>query len=167
MKSIIFVLLAACLTGIVSCNDASKSDTGMTSTDDSSAFDLSDARAFIDADNAKFIEEIKRGDSAALAEHYHSDGQALVTNSEPVMRKDVSSAWGSTIRMGVKDMKINTTDVVGNEDLLVESGTFELYGDKNALLDKGKYVVAWKKENGNWKIYRDIGNSSMPRQNGK
>ncbi len=38
----------------------------------------------------------------------------------------------------------------------------KIISDKNAVIDKGKYVVAWKKENGNWKLYRDIANTSMP-----
>jgi ketosteroid isomerase-like protein len=167
MKKIIFLLTVAVSAFMIACNDASESETSTMSTEDSSTFDLSKARTAIEADNAKFMEELKKGDSAALAEHYHSEGQLLMANSEPVMRKDISSAWGSVIRMGVKDFKLTTTDVVGNDDLLVETGLYEMYGDKNSVIDKGKYVVAWRKENGNWKLYRDIGNSSIPMQNKK
>ncbi len=37
-----------------------------------------------------------------------------------------------------------------------------MFGADNKSLDKGKYVVVWKKQNGNWKMYRDIWNSNMP-----
>ena len=167
MKKIIFLLLIAGSAFMVACNDASTSGESTMSTKDSSTFDLSNARAAIEADNVKFMEEIKKGDSAALAEHYHSEAQMLMDNAEPVMRKDISSAWGSVVKMGVKDFKLTTTDVVGNDDLLVETGVYEMYGDKNSVMDKGKYVVAWRKENGNWKIYRDIANSSLPMQQKK
>ena len=30
-----------------------------------------------------------------------------------------------------------------------------------SLLDRGKYVVVWKKRDGEWKLYCDIGNTSM------
>ena len=50
----------------------------------------------------------------------------------------------------------------GTAGLLAETGTYEMYGDNNKTLDKGKYVVVWKQENGQWKIYRDIWNTSMP-----
>lgn len=166
MKKIIFLLVVGSSI-MVACNDAAKTETSTMSTKDSSTFDLSEARAAIEADNAKFIEDIRKGDSAALAEHYHSEGQVLMANSEPIMRKDISSAWGSFLRMGIKDFKMTTHDVVGNEDLLVETGTYEMIGDKNAVLDKGKYVVAWRKENGTWKLYRDIVNTSMPMQQAK
>jgi hypothetical protein len=45
---------------------------------------------------------------------------------------------------------------------LVETGRYEIYGAENKLMDKGKYVVAWKPVNGDWKLYRDIFNSDMP-----
>ena len=167
MKKIILLLLVAGSLSMVACSDTSTPETGTISTSDTSTFDLSKARAFVDADNAKFIEEIKKGDSSALAEHYHSEGQLLSTNSEPVMRNNISSAWGSFIRMGVKDFKLTTTDLVGNDELLVETGLYEIYGDNNNAIDKGKYIVVWKTENGNWKIYRDIANTNMLLKNSK
>lgn len=161
MKKIIF-LLGACTSIMVSCNDAAKTETNTMVTNDSSTFDLSRARSDIEADNAKFIEQIRKGDSNALADHYHSEAQILMPNFEPIMRKDISATWGGFLRMGVKDFKMTTHDVVGNEDLLVETGSYEMIGDKNVTIDKGKYMVAWRKENGNWKLYRDMGSSNMP-----
>lgn len=147
-------LLLACNTGTDGTNRAATN---------APAFDLSTARNWIEKDNAKFVDELKRGDSMALAAHYTADALVLMDNSEPQKGKDIASAWGQVIRMaGVKDFKITTTDVTGNAGLLAETGTYEMYGEGNKLIDKGKYVVVWKPENGGWKIYRDIGNSSMP-----
>jgi ketosteroid isomerase-like protein len=36
-----------------------------------------------------------------------------------------------------------------------------MFAADNKSLDKGKYVAVWKKENGTWKMYRDIWNSNM------
>jgi hypothetical protein len=30
------------------------------------------------------------------------------------------------------------------------------------VLDKGKYIVIWKKEDGTWKLHRDIWTTSVP-----
>ena len=81
---------------------------------------------------------------------------------ESVKKDGIASAWAQAMRMGAKEVKVNTVDLTGNADLLVETGAYEVYGDNNKMLDKGKYVVVWKPENGGWKIYRDIGNSNMP-----
>ena len=88
-------------------------------------------------------------------------------NSEPVPKDKIVSAWGGAIRMGVKDIKLTTDDVTGNGELAGETGNYEMYGDNNKLLDKGKYVVIWKNENGEWKLYRDIWNTSMPAKSKK
>jgi ketosteroid isomerase-like protein len=29
-------------------------------------------------------------------------------------------------------------------------------------IDKGKYIVLWKKEDGKWKLFRDCYNSDLP-----
>ena len=44
----------------------------------------------------------------------------------------------------------------------LETGRYELYDAQNKILDKGKYVVVWKQENGEWKLFRDIFNSDLP-----
>jgi ketosteroid isomerase-like protein len=136
-----------------------------TETKPDTAIDKQSAKSFIDSINAKFSEEIKRGDSVALAAHYSADAELLFANSEPIKGKDILSAWAGLINMGVKEMNFTTTDITVNADLLAETGKYEILGDKNALIDRGKYLVVWKKENGEWKLFRDMGNTSLPAKN--
>ncbi|NII27034.1 DUF4440 domain-containing protein [Pseudoflavitalea sp. X16] len=156
-----FMLITGSIVLLLACNTA-RDEKATVEVKDTTAFDLSAARSWIENDNAKFAEELKRGDSVAVAAHYASDAWVMMSNSEPAKGKDIASAWGQVVRMGIKDIKIETVDLIGNADLLAETGTYELYGEGNKLLDKGKYVVIWKQENGTWKIYRDIGNSNLP-----
>jgi ketosteroid isomerase-like protein len=125
-------------------------------------FDKQKAGAFIDSVNARFTEEVRNGDSVALASHYSSDAELLFSNMEPIKGKDIVLAWGSIIRMGVKDFNLKTTDISGAGDLLVETGAYELKSANKTLIDKGKYVVVWKQQSGVWKLFRDIGNTSLP-----
>ena len=160
-KILLFFITAATVT--TACNEPqSDKRTTMSTTDSTTSFSLADAKTAIEADNAIFAADVKKGDSAALAEHYHSNAQFLMPNSEPVMRANMAATMGGMLRMGIKDVKLTLLDLTGNEDLLLETGAYEMYGDKNTLLDKGKYLVGWKKENGKWKIYRDMINTSMP-----
>jgi ketosteroid isomerase-like protein len=158
------LLIAGGMIFITSCEQAATDKTSENRTGDTTAadFDLGKARDWIEKDNAKFSEEVRRGDTNALLAHYTSDAWVMFDNSEPFKGNDIASAWGSAIRSGMKDLKITTQDLIGNAGLLAETGMFEMYGAGNKLLEKGKYVVIWKPENGGWKIYRDIGNSNMP-----
>ncbi len=75
---------------------------------------------------------------------------------------DVLPVWGSMIRMGVKHFTFQTTDITLGGNLLVETGTYEMKAEDQSLIDRGKYVVVWKNKNGEWKLFRDIGNTSLP-----
>lgn len=165
MKKHCSLLIAGIITLLLSCQETATEKTDNNTMADTTVttntFDIDKARSWIESDNAKFVEEVKKGDSNALAAHYASDAWVMFDNSEPFKGTAIASAWGGAIRSGMKDLKITTVDLTGNAELLVETGMYEMIGDGNKTLDKGKYVVVWKPANGGWKIYRDIGNSNM------
>lgn len=125
-------------------------------------FNKQAAKSFIDSVNLKFSAEVASGDSAALALHYWPDAELLLDNSDVVKGGDIKNAWGAVIRGGVKEMSFTTTDITGNGRFLIETGHYEIKNDNRALIDQGKYVVVWEKRNGEWKLYRDIGCTSLP-----
>jgi ketosteroid isomerase-like protein len=86
----------------------------------------------------------------------------LLDNSEAVKGKDILNAWGAAIRMGIKEMTFTTTDITGSPTLIIETGNYEMKDEKKSLIDRGKYIVVWEKRNGDWKLYRDIGSTSLP-----
>lgn len=162
-KYCILLLIAGGVSYLTACDQATTVKSANNKMSDSAAaFDLSKARKWIENDNKKFEEDIKKGDSNAIAAHYGTDAWLMFDHSEPYKGKDIASAWGGAIRMGMKAARLTTVDLVGNAALLAETGMFEILGDGDKVLEKGKYVVVWKPENGGWKIYRDIGNSNRP-----
>jgi len=161
MKKSIFFLITFLAIFLVACNDTANTDNKLT-TSDSTANDSKSVEDYLKKEALNFGEEIRRGDSVALASHYASDAVVMPPNSEVVTGSNIAGFWGSILRMGVKDFRLNITDITGSGDLYVETGTYEVFVADNKLIDKGKYVAAWKKENGNWKMYRDIWNSNMP-----
>jgi ketosteroid isomerase-like protein len=154
-KQILLIFLALNCYGLLTAQSS-------TPTTDSSRIDKKWATSLITSDNAKFSEQIAAGDSAGLASHYWPDAELLIDNLEPVKGKDIINAWGAAIRMGVKGLTLTTTDITGSSAFIIETGNYEMKDAKQSLLDKGKYVVVWENRNGEWKIYRDIGSTSMP-----
>ncbi|HYK55950.1 MAG TPA: DUF4440 domain-containing protein, partial [Flavisolibacter sp.] len=152
------LLFASCTNDSAKVASSSENHTDSTM----QSFDMGAARKTVDDANQKFEEAVRKADSATLASLYTSDAMAMPANSEPIKGNDIRGMWGSVFHMGIKDAKLTTTDLQGNANLLAETGTYEMYGDNNKTLDKGKYVVIWKQENGQWKIYRDIWNTNMP-----
>lgn len=115
------------------------------------------------AANENFMTVFKRIDAAGLANLYTEDGQVLAPNSDFLTgRESIQALWQSIFDMGVKEIKLEIIDVEDHGDTAIEVSNYTLYDDEGQELDKGKYIVIWKQRNGQWKLYRDIFNSSMP-----
>ena len=166
MRNVFKTALMATAVFFAACKNPSATDNA-NATKDSTSDDGASVKAHIRKEDSNFGEEVRRGDSTAMAAHYASDAIVMPSNIEPVKGKDILSFWGGALRMGVKDVKLDITDISGGGDMYAETGNVELFGADNKSLDKGKYVVVWKKENGNWKMYRDIWNSNLPAPGGK
>jgi ketosteroid isomerase-like protein len=158
-----YLIIAAMLIGFcfVSCN-SKNSEKSSNLNSEIPALDKQWAKSFIDSMNVKFSEQIASGDSSALASNYWPDAELLLDKSEAVKGKDIINAWGAAIRGGIKEMTFSTTDITGNPTLIIETGNYEIKDAKKSLIDRGKYIVIWEKRNGDWKLYRDIGCTSMP-----
>ena len=147
--------------GLLSCNSNNPEKISDLKAENS-GLDKKWAKSFLDSINTKFSEQIALGDSAALASHYWPDAELLLDNNDVVKGKDILNAWGGAIRMGVKQMIFSTTDITGSPAFIIETGNYEMKDGTKSLLDRGKYVVVWENRNGEWKLYRDIGSTSMP-----
>ena len=120
-------------------------------------------KAAIEAANAKFSADFAKGDAAAIAAHYSATAQAFPPNGDIAKgREAIQKVWKGAMDGGVKAVKLVTLEVEAHGDFAHEVGTYALTGEGGKPLDNGKYVVVWKREGGQWKIHRDIWNTSMP-----
>ena len=153
-----FLILIAC--DAVPKSDAEGNDSKIGA---SSAFNKEAVRDSIEAANVVFTQAMLRGDSTAGADNYTSDAKIMGPNMPAVSGRDGIVGFAAEFsKMGLKDFKLNVVDIWGNEEMVIEEGTYSMMDDKGNSVDKGKYIAIWKKENGKWKIFRDIFNSDNP-----
>lgn len=141
---------------LFSCNDSSKSG-------GSSTFNLDSVKAAIAASNKVYGDCFTSGDSVKFANCYTADACINPPNMSRICgTQAISGFFNFSVKMGVKNLKITTEEVIGADASVAEIGKYELIGDKDASLDKGKFIVVWKNENGKWKMHRDEWNSDSP-----
>ena len=117
----------------------------------------------IAAANENFMAAFNSGDAARLAALYTEDGQVLPQNSDFVTgRPAIQAFWQASFDMGVNEAKLEIVEVEDHGNTAIEISKFTLSGGEGQVLDKGKYIIIWKQENGEWKLHRDIFNSSIP-----
>jgi uncharacterized protein (TIGR02246 family) len=125
--------------------------------------DSSPLRAAIQAINSTFVAALRRGDAAGIAALYTEDGQLLPPNSDAISGKSAIQAfWQSVIGMGITGGSLETVEVEGSGSSAHEVGRFTLQVAGDQVVDNGKYLVVWRQEGGQWKLHRDIWNSSRP-----
>ena len=119
--------------------------------------------AAIAAPIEQFMAAFSRGDAAGAAAVYTADAQVLPPNSDVITgQQAIQTFWQRAMDMGVKAVKLATVEVVGDGHTAYEVGQFTLQGAEGQVLDAGKYVVIWRQEAGQWKLHRDIWNTSRP-----
>src|SRR5262245_13469403 len=84
---------------------------------------LREARAAIEAANAKFSEAFARGDAKALSAMYTSDAIAFPPDSEMIRGNEAIGAfWKATRDGGVQSASLTTIDVGRSGDIAYEVG---------------------------------------------
>ena len=127
------------------------------------AFDLVNAKIEIEAANQNVTELLAKGDSIGFANSYTADAKFMENNAPSVEgRTKIQTAWAKFINAGVTKVKLTTLEVWGNENIIAEEGLYDLKTKDGAAIGNGKYIVLWKKEDGKWKIHRDLSNSNLP-----
>lgn len=120
-----------------------------------SKIDLQKAKVIIDSLDKQYAKNFFNGDSVALAAMYTKDA-----SFGSLKGHDILLALGSWIQNSIKDDTRNliftTTSLTIDSEFIVELGTYEVKDSSGKSKEKGKYLVVWKQEDGNWKLYKDI-----------
>jgi uncharacterized protein (TIGR02246 family) len=123
----------------------------------------SNTRVAIEAANKLFMAAVAKKDAAAITELYTDDAIVLPQGFEMMKGKvAIKGLFEGFLASGVSGISLTTLEVETFGDTAIEVGQFELKGPDGSVIDKGKSVVVWKKVRGEWKMRRDIFNSSQP-----
>ncbi len=112
---------------------------------------------------------VARKDVKAIANLYTKDGVFLPQNGPmTVGREAIGKAWTGLLQLPGVSLTFKPTriDVSNAGDMAADIGTYKLSfdGKQGRVQDQGKYVVVWKKVDGEWKALADIFNTNLPAQ---
>jgi ketosteroid isomerase-like protein len=122
------------------------------------AFSLAEVKKIISDNNKLYRIAFLSGDSAAFADLHHPETINMPPDAPLMHGRGAMGAMIKSIpQMDVTDYKVNTTNVYGGPEDVIEEGNYEVDG-QGKVMEKGKYIVIWKLDNSKWKIYRSIWN---------
>ena len=113
----------------------------------------------------QFAESFVKGDSSLFLNCYTDDACLMVSNAPALCGKRAALAFYKAAyrRMGIRNAIITSRSVYGDSDSFVtEQGAYEMVDADNKTLDRGKFLVLWKKTGNGWKMFRDMFSSDSP-----
>jgi len=144
------------------CFLVSASFIACTNQETKSIFDLNNAKKEIEAANKEISDLLLKGDTVGVANIYSQNGKLMVNNMPSIEEKEkIASFFSGLTKMGA-GISLTTLEVWGDENYITEEGLLEIKLKDGKIADKGKYIVVWKKEDGKWKLHRDLSNSDLP-----
>ena len=147
MKKLLLLLLVGCAS--VNNNDVQPGD----------------ADAAIARQNQMLMRAVKAGNVDQLM-NFYSDSAVIMPQGTPAMvgRDAVRAFWSGFLGANNGDLQLVGDDVVQSGDLAVERGHYELAMSPKSggatTRESGKYIVVWRKINGEWRAVDDIFNSN-------
>ena len=130
-----------------------------------SAFDIKQGEASITQSNQRYMKAFKASDSVEVSNCFAKEGKLMIADTPAIEGRDeIMEYFASLMRNGVSSFELKSRKIWGDSSLLAEEGTYEMSDSNQKRVDKGKYIVLWKPEGGNWKMYRDTYTSDLKEQ---
>ena len=112
--------------------------------------------------NEKFAEAVANKDANAVMKLYTDDARLMFPHMPVVSGKEnIKAFFQQTIDGGITRVSISTEEVNGTDEFAIESGRYAFYAGEQKV-DEGKYLVHWKKVDGEWLFYRDMPSTDLP-----
>jgi hypothetical protein len=104
------------------------------------------------------------GLTRAIINRHERQSSKLFPPNEKIVegRAAIEKFWKAAMDSGIKTVELKTTEVEGLGESAAEVGSYTLYGKDGAAMDRGKYLMLWKRVDGAWKFDRDCWNSNQP-----
>jgi uncharacterized protein (TIGR02246 family) len=115
----------------------------------------------------RWLELVRAKNAAGIAALYAEDGAVMPPNA-PIGKGSaaIQQTWASMMATPGFGLTFVPEQILvsSSGDLALDRGTYKLTiaPDGPAQTDTGKYVVVWRKIDGEWKVAADIFNSDLP-----
>ncbi len=109
-----------------------------------------------------FSEYVMSSDYEGIASSYTEDAKIFPNGDLILEGAEIINYWKLPEGFGIPYHKITQSEITIVDNTAYDYGYYEgktRHKDGHISSWKGKYVIVWKKDNDNWKMYLDIWNS--------
>lgn len=158
-----YIVLACTAALLMGCNPTSEVQRNQTAEVKSAATDEQAIRGA----NERWLQLIRSKDASGIGQLYAQDAVALPEYEKAAIgREAIAKLWGRQMQTPNYALTFGTDQLIFSTsgDMALDRGwyRFSAKGPKGPINDTGKYVVVWRKIDGEWKVAADIYNTDLP-----
>lgn len=153
MRKLVFLLFTGSL---LACQSKKSANTTK------SNFSIDSVKAHIIKMNESYSERFMSNDPTFYTDRYCRDAQVYSPGLPAVEGRDsIRSFFYNNGNNKEAKIDLPAGSFYGNEELVIEDGTYSFPDGKGGFADKGKFLAIWKEEDGKWKLFREIWNTDL------
>jgi ketosteroid isomerase-like protein len=110
-------------------------------------------------ERTSLMDGIVRGDASAVSGHFCRDATLVVPGFAPIsQREGIEASWRFALeKTGLARLVLQPDELSDfGGAAVVETGSFTTFGAGGETRDGGNYLLVWVREDGAWRISRDI-----------
>jgi len=116
----------------------------------------------IDEAAKNWIKAFEERDAGRVSSVYGEDGMILPPNADVIQGTEgIMNFFKGMIDTGATLQLENQESMVDGK-LGYRMGLYKVFAKDGAMLDRGKYMEIWRKQDDKWWLYRDTWNTSLP-----
>lgn len=110
------------------------------------------------------MDAIKRADAPAVAKIFSPHAKLIVSGFDAIPGDAIPQVWAGLLASGtITRLELAPNDIETLGETIVETGNLTTFGNDGTEKDRSNYLIVWKQEAGEWKIYRDIATAGPAR----
>jgi len=116
----------------------------------------------IDEAAKNWIKAFEDKDAGRVSSVYGEDGMILPPNAEVIQGTEgIMNFFKGMIDTGAT-LQLENQESMADGKLGYRMGLYKVFAKDGAMLDRGKYMEIWRKQDDKWWLYRDTWNTSLP-----
>ena len=120
--------------------------------------------AAVKAVTEQFATDLAKGDLKAISRLYTDDARLLPPNDDPVSgRAAILAYFEKTLRPDlVGGATFDHYEIYGGENSAISLSQIRMLDTKGQVIERGKQTIVLLKQDGKWKIHRDMWSDNAP-----
>lgn len=116
----------------------------------------------IDEAAKTWIKAFEARDAGRVSSVYGEDGMILPPNVDVIQGTEgIMNFFKGMLDTGAT-LQLENQETLVDGKLGYRMGLYKVFAKDGAMLDRGKYMEVWRKQDDKWWLYRDTWNTSLP-----